>query len=145
MPDHATKNAPSWASQVGVIAIIIGLASVTVVPASCCPRRRVTVVVGVVAVGVARRVGVALRRLLRAVRGGGGGGLVRGDGLEAAATGLCAARWRRRRRQGLRSVTPKTKNKKKYLNIMGRGPQRRGVGAKGQGVDCVPAMVLSLE
>ncbi|KAH9009143.1 hypothetical protein EDB85DRAFT_2283172 [Lactarius pseudohatsudake] len=53
----------------------------------CCSRRRVTVVVGVVAVGVARRVAVALRRLLRAVRGGGGGGLVPGDGLEAAATG----------------------------------------------------------
>ncbi|KAH9028958.1 hypothetical protein EDB85DRAFT_1892240 [Lactarius pseudohatsudake] len=32
-------------------------------------------------------VAVALRRLLRAVRGGGGGELVRGDGLEAAATG----------------------------------------------------------
>ncbi|KAH9017621.1 hypothetical protein EDB85DRAFT_2015386, partial [Lactarius pseudohatsudake] len=43
-------------------------------------------------VGVARRVAVALRRLLRAVRGGGGGELVRGDGLEAAATGCVLER-----------------------------------------------------
>ncbi|KAH9036590.1 hypothetical protein EDB85DRAFT_1888746 [Lactarius pseudohatsudake] len=52
----------------------------------CCSRRHVTVVIGVVAVGVARHAAVALRRLLCAVRGG-GGELVRGDGLEAAATG----------------------------------------------------------
>ncbi|KAH9012688.1 hypothetical protein EDB85DRAFT_2222689 [Lactarius pseudohatsudake] len=43
-------------------------------------------------VGVARRVAVVLRRLLRAVRGGGGGELVRGDGLEAAATGCVLER-----------------------------------------------------
>ncbi|KAH8991442.1 hypothetical protein EDB86DRAFT_2830821 [Lactarius hatsudake] len=66
----------------------------------------VAVIIGVVAVGNARRVGVALRRLLRAVGGDGGSGLVRGDRLEAMATGLCAARWRRRWQHGLeQSVT----------------------------------------
>ncbi|KAH9039766.1 hypothetical protein EDB85DRAFT_1887178 [Lactarius pseudohatsudake] len=82
----------------------------------CCSRCRVTVVVGVVAVGLACHAAVALQRLLcavrgggggelglkpssgggvavalrwllRTVRGGGGGKLVRGDGLEVAATG----------------------------------------------------------
>ncbi|KAH8978387.1 hypothetical protein EDB86DRAFT_3154220 [Lactarius hatsudake] len=65
----------------------------------------VAVVVGVVAADCTL-CGVALWRLLCAVGGGSGGGLVHGDELEAAATGLCAARWRRRRRWGLEgSVT----------------------------------------
>ncbi|KAH9006731.1 hypothetical protein EDB86DRAFT_2823960 [Lactarius hatsudake] len=73
----------------------------------------VAVVIGIVAVGNARRVGVALRRLLHAVGGDGGSGLVRSDGLEAAATGLCAARWRRRWQHGLeQSVTQVIKRKR---------------------------------
>ncbi|KAH9007929.1 hypothetical protein EDB84DRAFT_1447235 [Lactarius hengduanensis] len=74
----------------------------------------VAVVVGVVAAGIARRVGMALRRLLRAVGGNGASGLVRGDGLEAGGTGLCAARWRRRRQWGLEwSVTQLIKQKER--------------------------------
>ncbi|KAH8997798.1 hypothetical protein EDB86DRAFT_2828657 [Lactarius hatsudake] len=78
----------------------------------------VAVVVGVVAADCTL-CGVALWRLLRAVGGGSGGGLVRGDELEAAATGLCAARWRRRWRWGLEG-SPSI--------ALG------GVGAKGRGV-----------
>ncbi|KAH9001978.1 hypothetical protein EDB86DRAFT_2827437 [Lactarius hatsudake] len=78
----------------------------------------VAVVVGVVAADCTL-CGVALWCLLRAVGGGSGGGLVCGDELEAAATGLCAARWRRRWRWGLEG-SPSI--------ALG------GVGAKGQGM-----------
>ncbi|KAH9007885.1 hypothetical protein EDB85DRAFT_2069277 [Lactarius pseudohatsudake] len=99
-------------------------------------------------VGVARRVAVALRRLLRAVRGGGGGELGPkpssgggcGGGVAAALArckgwwwrrtcawrwvgggghGLCAGKWRRRQPRGLRGRSPAAAG---------------GVGAKGQGV-----------
>ncbi|KAH9068130.1 hypothetical protein EDB83DRAFT_2314660 [Lactarius deliciosus] len=113
--DHAMKNAPSWAPQVASSPSSLALpASLSFLP-SCCSRHCVTVLVGVIVVGVACHVGVALWRLLHTVRGGGDGRLVRGDGLEAAATGLCAARWRWRQRWGL-------------------SPAAGGVGAKRQGV-----------
>ncbi|KAH8981121.1 hypothetical protein EDB86DRAFT_2835017 [Lactarius hatsudake] len=86
----------------------------------------VAIVIGVVAVGNARRVGVALRRLLHAVGGDSGSRLVCGDGSEAAAMGLCAARWRWRWQHGL---------EQSERILMGRSPASRwGVGAKGQGV-----------
>ncbi|KAH9025024.1 hypothetical protein EDB85DRAFT_1894061 [Lactarius pseudohatsudake] len=62
---HKERTVVGTAS--GVIAIIVGLAGV---PAS--------VLFPLPPVGVARHVGVALWRLLRAVRGGGGGGVAMG-------------------------------------------------------------------
>ncbi|KAH9011579.1 hypothetical protein EDB84DRAFT_1445099 [Lactarius hengduanensis] len=77
-------------------------------------------------------VAVALRRLLRAVRGGGGGELVRGDGLEAAATGCVL----------------ESGGGGGHGDLGAEAQQRRGCGGQGTGrggvVDCVPAM-LSLE
>ncbi|KAH9168219.1 hypothetical protein EDB89DRAFT_1909492 [Lactarius sanguifluus] len=81
----------------GIIAIIVGLTSVTII-------------VGVVVVGV------ALQWLLHIVRGGGGGRLGHGDGLEVVAMGLCAARWRQRQQWGLSPAAA------------------GGVGIKGQGM-----------
>ncbi|KAH9024393.1 hypothetical protein EDB84DRAFT_1440691 [Lactarius hengduanensis] len=130
---HAAAAIPTAATIPATAAIPTAATSPLFLPL-CCSRHRVTVVV---AVGVARHVGVALRRLLRAVwrwccsgscapcRGGiaavlvcckGWWWLVCGDGLEVAATDLCAARWRRRWRWGLSPAAA------------------GGVGAKGQGV-----------
>ncbi|KAH8979055.1 hypothetical protein EDB86DRAFT_2836224 [Lactarius hatsudake] len=104
------------------------------VPTTVPPHHRHRWCVGVVTMGVARHVGVALRRFLHAVRGGGGGSRhVHGDGLEVAATGLCAARWRRRQRGGVSGLKP---------NVAAGGGQGTGRGGV---VDCVPTTVFSLE
>ncbi|KAH9029107.1 hypothetical protein EDB84DRAFT_1439408 [Lactarius hengduanensis] len=80
---HAAAAIPAAATILAAAAIPAAATSPSFLP-PCCSRRRVAVVV---AVGVARRVGVALRRLLRAVRGWRCGGSC---ALPAAAAGVGA-------------------------------------------------------
>ncbi|KAH9028153.1 hypothetical protein EDB85DRAFT_1972222 [Lactarius pseudohatsudake] len=93
-------------------------------------------------------VAVALRRLLRAVRGGGGGKLVRGDGLEAAATG-CVLESGGGGSHGDLGLWHKNKKNKRKCIFKGPKPSSGGrCGGQGTGrggvEDCMPAM-LSLE
>ncbi|KAH9046650.1 hypothetical protein EDB84DRAFT_1435416 [Lactarius hengduanensis] len=130
---HAAAAIPAAATIPAAAAIPAAATSPSFLP-PCCSRRRVTVVV---AVGVAHRVGVALRRLLRAVWGW------RCGGSCAPCGGGVAAALARRAGVALRRFLCAVRGGGGFPAAAG------GVGAKGQGVvvsvDCVPATVLSLE